>query len=68
LNLLQDSVARAVIAARLQESDQRRLGRRLVCAQRMTRKADRASARAQRLSQLAAQAQRRARVAHTRTA
>jgi hypothetical protein len=68
LNLMQDSLARAVIAARLEDSDQRRLGRRLVCARRMRRKADRASARAQRLRQLAAQAERRARVAHTSTA
>ena len=60
-------MTRAVIAARLEDADQRRVGRRLVRSQRMNRKAARAAARAQRLSQLAAQAERRVRVAHTRT-
>jgi len=67
LQLLHDSMTRAVIAARLEDADQRRVGRRLVRSQRMNRKAARAAARAQRLSQLAAQAERRVRVAHTRT-
>jgi hypothetical protein len=67
LNLLQDSVARAVLTARLEEAEERRLGRRLARAQRMSRKADRAAARAQRLSQRAAQEERRVRIAITRT-
>jgi hypothetical protein len=66
LNLVHHSFAQALIAARLDDAEQRRMGHRMVRAERMSRKAARAAVRARQVSRMAMQAERRARVAHAR--
>lgn len=46
MNLIQEDLARAHIAARLQEADELRLGRRVARARRLSRRADRAAQQA----------------------
>jgi hypothetical protein len=66
LNLVDDNYARAVIASRVAEAEQRRAGHRLLRARRLHRKAALALARAERSSGRAARADRRARIAAAR--
>lgn len=66
LNLMHDNFAHALIAARVADTEQRRVGQRVVRARRLSRKAAKASERAQRLSRQAAQARRQVRVASVR--
>jgi hypothetical protein len=60
LNLVHDSYARVLIAARLAEAEQRRTAHRLARARRLRRKAVHAAARARRLHRAALQEERRA--------
>ena len=57
---MHESLTRAVIASRVADTEQRRLGNRVAHARRLHRKAARAAVRARRLNRLAAQAERRA--------
>jgi hypothetical protein len=46
MNLMNEELARAQIAARLEEAHSQRLGRRIVAARRLSRRAERAAERA----------------------
>jgi hypothetical protein len=46
MNLMHEELARAQIAARLEEAQSQRLGRRIVAARRLSRRAERAAHRA----------------------
>jgi hypothetical protein len=62
LNHDHETLAHLLIAARVADAEQRRTGKRLARARRLTRQAAQASARAKRLQHQAALAQRQARV------
>jgi hypothetical protein len=66
LNLDPETLAHYLIVARVADAEQRRRRSRLVRARRLTRQAEQAAARAERLSHQAALAQRQTRVAGAR--